>query len=274
MTRKAREGSGVATHMHQNNTMMPMSEGTTEDRPLRVAISGRHLDDLKARLKRFPLVLTKENPDIIICYGGDGSLLGAEREWPGIPKCPLRDVKRNPKCPVHGEEQVLQRLVAGQLRKSSLMKLVAQTDDGTELLALNDIVLSKASVSCAVRTRIWLDDELFVPQNVGDGLLVATPFGSTGYYRSITRGSFRTGIGLAFNNPMDWQDYVVLPEETVVTVEILRGPALLLADNAPERIALKDGDRLHVRRSEHRVTVYGVDVFRCRDCYRLRQDGV
>lgn len=241
---------------------------------IRVAICGRHLDDLRGHLERFPVTVTDESPDVVISYGGDGSLLGAERDWPGIPKCPIRDVKRNPKCPKHGEEQVLEMLIGGQLRESRLMKLVAEAADSTQLMALNDIVISKQNIASAVRTRIWLDDELFIPQNVGDGVLVATPFGSTGYYKSITRGSFRVGLGLAFSNPMTWTDYVVVADTTVITVEILRGPALLLADNDPVRVALHDEDRLVLKRAPQDTVAYGVDIFRCRDCYRLREDGV
>ena len=139
---------------------------------------------------------------------------------------------------------------------------------------INDLVVSKENVTSAVRTRIWLDDELFQAQNIGDGLLVATPFGSTGYYQSITGGCFRTGIGLALNNPMTWQGHVVVSEATVITVGVLRGPAVLVADNDPARVALQDGDRLTVQRAAETTLAHGMDVFRCRDCYRLRQDGV
>ncbi len=242
--------------------------------PIRAAICGRHLDDLQKRLKGFPIAVVTENPDLVISYGGDGALLGAERVWPGVPKCPIRDVRRNPKCPKHGEEQVLTMLVRGELRTSRLMRLCAEAPDGTQLYAINDVAIAKQNLASAVRTRIWLNDELFQSQNVGDGLLLATPFGSTGYYQSITRGCFRTGIGLAFNNPMNWQDYIVVPEDTVVGVDILRGPALLLVDNDPARVCLKDGDRLTVRRLGEATLAYGMDIFRCRDCYRLRQDGV
>jgi len=242
--------------------------------PIRVAVCGRHLDDLHRRLKGFPIEVVTENPELVISYGGDGALLGAERVWPGVPKCPIRDVRRNPKCPKHGEEQVLTMLVRGELRSSQLMRLQAEAPDGSHRYAINDVVIAKQNPASAVRTRIWLGEELLQSQNVGDGLLVATPFGSTGYYQSITRGCFLTGIGLAFNNPMHWQDYIVLPEDTVVRVEILRGPALLLADNDPARICLTDGDRLTVKRVSGTTTAYGMDIFRCRDCYRLRQDGV
>jgi NAD+ kinase len=243
-------------------------------KPIRAAICGRHLEDLRRRLRDLPVEVVEEVPDLVICYGGDGSLLGAERTWPGVAKCPIRDVRRNPKCPRHGEDQVLAMLVAGQLQESHLMRLEATAPDGTRLHAINDIVVSKQNIASAVRTRIWLDGTVFQSQNVGDGLLVATPFGSTGYYQSITRGCFRVGIGLAFNNPMDWQDYIVVPEDTAIAVEVLRGPAQLLADNDPARICLGDGDRLLVRRLAQSTLAYGIDIFRCRECYRLRRDGV
>jgi NAD+ kinase len=243
-------------------------------KPIRAALCGRHLDELRRRLRDLPVEIVEERPDLVICYGGDGSLLGAERTWPGVPKCPIRDVRRNPKCPHHGDDQVLAMLVAGQLQVSQLLRLEATAPDGTRLHAINDVVVTKENTASAVRTRIWLDREVFQSQNVGDGLLVATPFGSTGYYQSITRGCFRTGIGLAFNNPMDWLDYIVVPENTEIAVEVLRGPAQLLADNNPSRICLRDGDRLLVRRSAEATVAYGIDIFRCRDCYRLRQDGV
>jgi NAD+ kinase len=243
-------------------------------RPIRAALCGRHLNDLQKRLRDFPVEVVEDHPDLVICYGGDGALLGAERVWPGLPKCPIRDVRRNPKCPKHGEEQVLEMLVRGQLRQSLLMKLTGTAPGGLCLQAINDLVVSKENVTSAVRTRIWLDDELFQAQNIGDGLLVATPFGSTGYYQSITGGCFRTGIGLALNNPMTWQGHVVVSEATVITVEVLRGPAVLVADNDPARVALQDGDRLTVKCAPETTLAYGMDIFRCRDCYRLRRDGV
>lgn len=245
--------------------------GTT---PIRVALCGRHLEDLRRRLRDFPVQVVEELPDLVICYGGDGALLGAERVWPGLPKCPIRDIRRNPKCARHGEEQVIEMLVRGQLRQSRLMKLTGLAPDGSCLRAINDLVVSKENVTSAVRTRIWLDDELFQAQNIGDGLLVATPFGSTGYYQSITGGCFRVGIGLALNNPMTSQGYIVVPEDTVIAVEVLRGPAVLVADNDPVRVTLRDGDRLTVQRARETTVAYGMDIFRCRDCYRLRQDGV
>jgi NAD+ kinase len=242
--------------------------------PIRAAICGRHLDDLRELLKRFPIVVDNETPDIVISHGGDGSLLGAEREYPGIPKCPLRDRRMNPKCAVHADETILDQLVRGELRVERIRKLVACTDDGRELLGLNDLILSKSIISSCVRYRLWLDDELYKGQIVGDGLVVATPFGSTGYFRNITHSLFRVGIGLAFNNCSDPVDHIVVGPDTVIRAEVIRGPAVLVADNDPARLDLKEGDVVTFARCEQETVILGLDAFRCRDCYSLRENGV
>jgi NAD+ kinase len=250
--------------------------GTHRDahhRPLRVALCGRNLRDIAAILRGLPVRIVERQPDVVISYGGDGSLLGAERVFPGVPKCPIRDRRSTPKCPQHGEEQILEWLLAGQLKESRLCRLEALAPDGRCVAGINDVVVNKKNISSAVRFRLWLDGALYKSQVVGDGLVVATPFGSTGYYRSITRSLFRIGIGLAFNNSTEPLDHLVVDGCTLVEVEILRGPAVLLADNAPVRISLNRGDRVTVRRSAAETRVLGLDVFRCEDCYQLRQDG-
>jgi len=75
---------------------------------------------------------------------------------------------------------------------------------------------------------------------IGDGLVVATPFGSTGYYRSITDSYFELGIGIAFNNSTEQADSLVVKEQRQIKVLITRGPALLYADNQTKIINLKE----------------------------------
>jgi NAD+ kinase len=238
---------------------------------IRAAICGRNLADLRQLLQSLPIEIVEQSPELVICYGGDGSLLGAERDFPGIPKCPVRDSRANAKCPEHAEERVLEQLVAGQLRPSRLAKIEAVCGERRRVVGLNDVVISKKVISSAVRCRVWLDDELLAQQTVGDGLVVATPFGSTGYYRSITHSLFRLGLGIAFNNTKEPVDHLVVPENTTIRVEMIRGPAVLLADNDPTRVPLRRGDRIVIQRTPGQATVLGLDVFRCKECERLRQ---
>lgn len=240
---------------------------------LRAAICGRNLADLRRYLEHAAIRVVSSSPDVVISYGGDGSLLGAERDHPGVPKCPLRDSRANPKCPAHTEEELLRQLAAGTLGETRLMKIEADAGGGNRAVGLNDVSVSKEQISSAVRYRIWLDEEPYAGQIVGDGLVVATPFGSTGYYRSITHSMFRLGLGLAFNNSTEPTDHLVVEDDTVIRVEVIRGPAVLLADNAPATARLGKGDAVTVRKSNEWATVLGLDTFRCPECYALRQGG-
>ncbi|MFA5203729.1 MAG: hypothetical protein WC708_04920 [Lentisphaeria bacterium] len=242
---------------------------------IRAILCGRHLPDLRRILAGFPIREVTERPDLVISYGGDGALLGAERTYPGVPKLPLRDQRSNPACPAHGEAWVLDGLVAGRLKEARLLKLEAEIAGrrAAPLTAVNDIVVHNRVIPSAVRYRVWLDDELYANQAVGDGLVAATPFGSSGYYRSITHSIFRTGIGLAFNNSTEPTHHLVIPDTVAVRVQILRGPAVLLADNAPVRLQLAAGAEVRIRRSPHAATVFGLDIFRCPICARQRQDN-
>ena len=245
-----------------------------QKKEIRVAVEGRNLDDLLPMLKMFPCKIVEETPDLVISHGGDGALLGAERKFPGVPKCPLRDHRQNPKCPRHSEISTLQKLFAGQLKPVMLSKVVAKNASGESTSGINEILLDRTRETSAIRYRIWVDGELFKPQVVADSLVISTPFGSTGYFQSISRGNFTTGLGLAFNNAMDLMGFAVISENARLTVELLRGPAVMGADNDPTLIPLKSGDSFTVHVEHNTTPLYGLDIFRCMDCYDLRKNGI
>ncbi len=236
----------------------------------RILLYGRHLEDLRSHLpSEFQFV--DENPDVIICYGGDGTILGSEREFPEVPKIILRDVRLNPKCDKHTEAKLLQLCLDNKLKKQTLTKIKATNSSGKNLVAINDLVLHNFDPRSAIRYRIWIDGKPFLKQIVGDGVVVATTFGSSAYYKSITNSTFNVGIGLAFNNCTEPIDHIVLNENSVIEIMITRGPALLLADNSPEEIRIEEGEKIVISRTSESATFYGVEEFRCPECYDLRK---
>jgi NAD kinase len=80
--------------------------------------------------------------------------------------------------------------------------------------------------------------------------VTATPFGSTGYFRSVTHTQFDAGIGLAFNNSTEAKEPLILDEPSEITVEVTRGPGQLAVDNAPEIYSVETGGRLTIRQSD------------------------
>lgn len=239
----------------------------------RAVLVGRDLDEILPLLKRHGIAVVNNNPDLVISHGGDGTLLGAEREWPGVPKLALRRSAMCKKCDRHRDERVFAALAEGRLTRTEFMKVEAETR-GERLVGINDVIVHNAHVTSAVRSLLWVDGERLTHEIVGDGLVVATPFGSTAYYRSITHSTFQVGLGLAFNNSTEPIDHLVLRPEAEIRVRITRGPALLASDNNPHVIQLDRGDEIHIRRHPDPAVILMVDTLTCPHCVRyLEADG-
>ena len=236
---------------------------------MKAKLTGKNLHDIAPLLQKKGFELVDADFELVIPHGGDGALLGAERDFPGIPKLPIRDGRTAPLCADHSYERQIDDFLAGKSRKSIMPKLCGQTGDG-QVFALNDIFIHNADRVSAVRYRVWIDDTLYVAEVVGDGVGVATVHGSTAYYRSITHSIFRVGIGLAFSNTTEPITHLVLPEDSEIKIEITRGPAIMVADNSPERIRLKNNDVVSIRRHEESAVVYGLNNFMCPKCRLLR----
>lgn len=209
--------------------------------------------------------------DAVFCHGGDGTLIGAERDYPGLPKVPVRPDVLFQKCARHAIPAMFGRLGRGEhtTTKLPILEAVAKRQS---ILALNDIVLHNAKITSAVRYRMWIDSKPYSDIVIGDGLVVSTPFGSTGYYRSITNSVIRVGIGLAFNNSTESINHLVLEDTARIEVEVTRGPGLLVADNMLEPLPLEQGDRIVIHRAAVDAEVWEVDSLLCMEC-RNRETG-
>jgi NAD kinase len=115
---------------------------------------------------------------------------------------------------------------------------------------MNDIILHNKDSRHAIRYNLKVNEKPLGKEIIGDGIIVATPYGSTAYYRSITDSYFELGIGLAFNNSTEQSDHVVLKEDSVVSVTIARGDALVYADNQQDEIDVTEGSEITIRKSK------------------------
>ena len=235
---------------------------------MKIKLAGKNLEDIRSILPAFGLEESEEEYQVIICHGGDGALLGAEREFPGIPKLPIRDAATARTCPRHHIETRLNAFADRKLKLTRLPKLAGTWREKT-VRGINDIFLHNKVCCGALRFRVTIDGELYASEIFGDGVGLSTVHGSTAYYRSITRSIFRTGVGLAFSNATVEISHLVLPETAVVDLEILRGPGLLIADNSPVT-EIPEGDKVRLQLSNSEALVWGLEEFMCPECRRLR----
>ena len=189
----------------------------------------------------------QKTPDFVLSYGGDGTLLHAERSYPSVPKLLVRDSHIGKAYSDHSLEDAFLAVKRGAFHLESHMKLEARiTRKGktTIALGLNDIIIRNADLSKAIRFDLVAGKNF--PELIGDGLVIPTPFGSGAYFHSITRRSFARGFGVAFNNLTVPKRPLFLAASARLAVRIVRGPVDVAADNFRLRFRLLQGDRILV----------------------------
>ena len=210
-----------------------------------------------------PLQQELRGSDLIIAFGGDGTILhlartAATREIPvlGVNLGSLgfmSDLERS-------ELHLLQNLAQGRFRREKRMMLdVSVLREGRTVYvssALNDAVVSKGAMARVVRLQVMAgDDQLGVFS--GDGIVVATPTGSTGY--SLSAGG-------PIVEPTA-QNFVISPicAHTVFSSSFVLSAAgsvsvssaeqsrkqIYLSVDGGKAFALRPGDRVRVCRSRY-----------------------
>lgn len=208
---------------------------------------------------QFPtLQIDTQSPDVMICYGGDGTFLYAEEHYPEVPKVLLRNTML---CEQHAQEtetDILGLLSTGEyaIRDHARLMVTGQKKNEENLIADDflvgtyDISIGHTRINTTIRMRVNINGRAISEEIVGDGLVVSTPLGATGYYQSITRSHFTSGIGIAFNNSVNTVTHMVVAEDSVISVEVTRGPGVLAADNQENMSELNTGDTMCIEKSD------------------------
>ncbi len=228
---------------------------------MNVLLYGHESEKLRPLVeKHAALKLVSDAPDTVVCFGGDGTLLTAERLWPGVPKVPLRNSRRGIRCIAAPPDGVIAQLAAGKLVPQPQLKLACHVEFGRnkkpaqDMVALNEVSGHMGRVTSSLRFRVWFDGRAYGSSSdkeiIGDGFVVCSPFGSTAYFNEVTRGVFWQGIGVAFKYTNEHTTHIIVPEDTTVRVQITRGPAVIAHDSAPEILDADADDVLTIRRAD------------------------
>ena len=209
--------------------------------------------------------LEKELPqaDLLVCFGGDGTILHAARD------ATLHDV------PVLGVNMGSVGFMA-ELERSELSRLAGLANNsftteermmldvsvfrGDKLisqdLALNDAVCSKGSVARVAELEVWADG-MRISQVIGDGVIVATPTGSTAYSMSAGGPIVEPTSHSIIVTPVCAHQLaaraMVLSDRRVVTIQPPKGnrKQSYLSVDGGKALRLMGGERVEIRRSEH-----------------------
>lgn len=221
---------------------------------MKALVFGKNKTTIEPLAKEAGFEVVENNPEFVVSFGGDGTLMKAEHAWPGVPKIVLKDSLICKKCSALPNKEVLKRVRNGKYSIEELIKLEVMADGKTRT-ALNDIIVHNKDPRHAIRYSLSVNGRTLGEAIIGDGVVIATPFGSTAYYRSITDSSFELGIGLAFNNSTEQSDHIVLKEDSEIKIKIIRGPAIVYADNQEEEITLEKDSEVTIRKSKEKAQI-------------------
>ncbi|MDJ0954100.1 MAG: NAD(+)/NADH kinase [Acidimicrobiia bacterium] len=126
----------------------------------------------------------REGLDLIVGIGGDGTLMRAahiahEIEVPVI-GVNLGTVGYLTEVEPENVDEMLRRLAAGDLGTHARMTVAAELPDGSVLHGINDVAMEKVISQRLVQISVEVNDEFFTTFR-SDGLIIATPLGSTAY---------------------------------------------------------------------------------------------
>ncbi len=202
--------------------------------------------------------------DLAVVVGGDGTMLGIARELAphGVPLVGINQGRLGfiTDVAIGQYREALAPIVQGHYEQESRSMLEGDVwRDGLKIfegLSLNDVVVSRGATASMVELRVDVDDD-FVANLRADGLIVATPTGSTAYALSAGGPILHPAIGGWVVVPIASHTLsnrpIVLPDAGEVRIGIVAGRDLSANFDMHNIASLIPGDQVRVRRSAHQV---------------------
>ena len=202
--------------------------------------------------------------DLGLVVGGDGTMLGVGRKLArdGVPLIGINQGRLGFITDIRLEDfaATLTPMLRGEYEEDhrGLMhaRVFRDGDCVYDALAMNDVVLNRGATSGMVEFRIEVDGH-FVANQRADGLIIASPTGSTAYALSAGGPLLHPCIPGWVMVPIAPHTLsnrpIVLPNASEVTIELLSGRDASANFDMQSLASLLHGDRINVKRSQHHV---------------------
>jgi NAD+ kinase len=218
-------------------------------------------EDIQLPEMEFP-----DHVELLFVLGGDGTILGFARKFAkaGLPLLGINigHLGFLSEAEPQDLEDSVKRVLEGNYCVENRLMLEAQVERHGQviyenLIALNDIGISKDRFGTMVTCRLYVDD-MYVDQYAGDGLLVSTPTGSTAYSLSCGGPIVSPHIDVMLITPICPHTLhsrpLVIAANQEVRVEVTgtHEEMVLLVDGQDFR-TLENHDVIRVRQAAHKT---------------------
>ncbi|MDR3371198.1 NAD kinase [Rhodoferax sp.] len=205
-----------------------------------------------------------EQCDLGMVVGGDGTMLGIGRQLAsfGVPLIGINQGRLGfiTDIPYDSFETCLSKMLRGDYVEDhrSLMNGRVMRDGHCvyTAMALNDVVVNRGATSGMVELRVEVDGH-FVANQRADGLIIASPTGSTAYALSSGGPLLHPSIPGWVMVPIAPHTLsnrpIVLANTSHIAIEIVAGRDASASFDQQSLASLMHGDRIEVTRSNHHV---------------------
>ncbi|MGI4985702.1 MAG: NAD kinase [Janthinobacterium lividum] len=221
-------------------------------------------------LRRPPRVATTqeigEQADVAVVLGGDGTMLGIGRELARY-NTPLIGVNHGrlgfiTDIPIQDMKTVVPELLDGQFEREERTLLEARIVRAGrtiyDALAFNDVVVNRSGFSGMADLRLVVDGRFMYTQR-SDGLIVATPTGSTAYALASQGPILHPQLGGMVIVPIAPQSLsnrpIVLPDSSEISIQVIGGREVNVNFDMQSFTSVELEDTIEIRRSSFRVHV-------------------
>jgi NAD+ kinase len=210
--------------------------------------------------------------DALLTFGGDGTLLRGARLL-GAQETPILGVNLGrvgflTSATRESLDPALESLVAGQYqieRRLALRAAIRDPEGETRAIqmAVNDVAVHKGGVARVIRVNVFIQGENVGPYSA-DGIIVATPTGSTAYSLSAGGPIVVPGVEAMVVTPIAAHTLavraLVVPATYRIVIEPMAGWAddLLVSFDGQTGTTLAPGESVDVCRADHRVCLIRV----------------
>ncbi|MDP9341496.1 MAG: NAD(+)/NADH kinase [Actinomycetota bacterium] len=201
---------------------------------------------------------------LVVSVGGDGTFLRAAYQAlrAGCPVLGVNVGRMGFLTEVDPPEAIplLERAIAGVARVDDRLAVVAEPERGTDWSepqwGLNEVMVEKGARHRVVRLAVFFDGD-YVTTFSGDGVIVATPTGSTAYSFSARGPIVNPSVECLVVTPiaahMVFDRSFVLGAGEHVTIEVLGEEQGLLSADGRASMPLPVGSRVRVRAADQRL---------------------
>lgn len=198
--------------------------------------------------------------DVIITFGGDGTILSAIQSYikSDVPIMGFNVGKLGflAEFVISGLEETLKDLMKGNYKVRTRTAIETEID-GETIYALNDIVLEKSDSSNMVEVKAY-SNKHFIGEYFSDGIIIATPTGSTAYNLSAGGPVIFPSSPVLCITPVSPHSLthrpLVVPDNQILEFEVYSrtGELKLIADGKVRK-KIKNGDIVTIKKSEETV---------------------